>query len=60
MEKKLSNFDSKKRNNRDVLLRRIRCPGSSLASDSGESQLEAFCTSGDSPGKGSNDVGSLH
>ena len=55
MEKKLINFNSKKGNDGDVLLRRIRCPGSSLISDHGESQLEAFCTSGDSPGKEGND-----
>ena len=34
---------------------KLRCLGSSLISDLGGSQLEAFCTSGDSPGKEGND-----
>ena len=34
---------------------KLRCLGSSLISDHGDSQLEAFSTSGDSPGKESND-----
>ncbi len=34
---------------------KLRCLGSSLISDHGDSQLEAFCTSGDSPGEEGND-----